>query len=277
MARFIGGFLWAALALGCSDAPAGQDASGTANAGAPSALDVSAHLLASAEGSPSEAAAAGVPSSWEWVAGATGTSTSSPDGAHTHANYWGALFRGPSDSTAKNTQVALRNCSMWFLEESAQAWSNTAAAVELAGSTFSPTYADSGPDPIVLGQLATGINVVPAAGHIWHFWQGNGFQPVNRAVREVLTNCQSRLALRSASGADDRAEADYLLHMGADWRDPNDPSCENDNYICPSWGVSRLERVKSTWRNHTFHSMTEADMAEGAPLPPAELFALPLE
>jgi hypothetical protein len=258
----------------------GQGLAGAAAAGAssqetPSNFDIKAHLLASAEGAPSEAAAAGVPSNWDWVAGATRTSTSPPDAAHSSANYWGALFRGPTNTTAANTLVQLRNCSMWFLKEGATEWTKTDSSAELGGATFSPTYAGGGPDPIVLEALATGINVVPAAGHIWHFWQGNSYRPVQGKVREIITNCQSRLGLRNAGGQDDRAEADYLVHMGADWRDPNDPSCANDDYICPSWGVSRFERVTTAWRNHTFHSVTKADLDAGVPLPPASLFSAP--
>jgi hypothetical protein len=119
--------------------------------------------------------------------------------------------------------------------------------------------------------------VVPAPGHIWHFWQGNSYQPLPSSVIEILSNCQARLGLRDVAGPDDRADADYLVHMGADFRDPSDPSCQNDANICPSFGVSRLERVTSAWRNHTFHSLTPVDIDDGVPLPPGALFALPAE
>jgi len=239
-------------------------------------FDVTEHLLASAESSPSEAPPSGVPSTWNWVAAATSTLTSPPDGAYTHANYWGAVFRGQSDATPGNTQIELRNCSMWFLREGADQWVKTDASVDLGGSTFTPTYAGGGPEPLVLLQGPAGSDVVPAEGHIWHFWQGNGYQPVAGVVREIISNCQSRLALRNAGAEDDRAAADYLVHMGADWRNPSDPECVNDGYICPSWGVSKFERLSVAWRNHTFHSLTRADLSAGAPLPPASLFALPM-
>lgn len=252
---------------------------GGADGGAPGAptgaeVDVLAQILATAEGAKSEAPPTGVPSDWSWVAGATSTRTTPPRPEYTHANYWGALFRGESDVTPANTLVELRACSLWYLSEGSPTWEKADASAQLGGSTFSPTYASGGPEPQVLAALPTGIDVVPAPGYIYHFWQANSYQPIPPEVREILVNCQSRLSLRSATAADDRTQADYLIHVGADFRDPNDPNCANDSYICPSWGVGRFERVTSDWRNHTFHSLTQQDIDAGTPLPPTSLFGL---
>lgn len=243
--------------------------------GSAAGFDLEAHLMASKTGAVSEAAASGVPSNWSWVAGATETQTTPPGSAYTHANYWGALFRGPTNTSPENTLVEIRNCSMAFLFEGDGTWSLADSSVNLGGATFTPTYGGGGPDPIVLEHHSAGLDVVPSIDHIYHFWQDNGYQPVPKPIQEIVTNCQSRLALRNADGTDDRSEADYLIHMGADFRDPNDPDCSNDGYICPSFGVSRFERVQNEFRNHTFHSLTEEDLESGTPLPPSELFILP--
>jgi hypothetical protein len=236
------------------------------------AFDVQAHLLASAAGAKSEGTPVGVPAQWDWVAGATPARTTAPGPQYTHANYWGAIFRGTSDTTPPNSMLQVRACSMWFLLEGNPQWLRAEASTELDGSTFSPTYAGGGPAPLWLAPQATGIDVIPAEGHIYHFWQQNGYQPLPQQVREILTNCQARVAARDAAEPDDSGEADYLIHVGADFRDPTDPSCANDKYICPSWGVSRLERVAIAWRNHTFHSLTQVDLSAGVPLPPVEIF-----
>lgn len=240
----------------------------------PLELDLVAHLMASRTGAASEAAPSGVPSDWSWVSGATETETTPPSSSYTHANYWGAIFRGVTNASPENTLVEIRNCTMAFLLEGDSVWTLADSSVELGGATFTPTYGGGGPKPVVLQQQSTGVDVVPAIDHIYHFWQANGYQPVPEPIQEIITNCQARLALRRADGADDRSEADYLIHMGADFRDPGDPNCSNDGYICPSFGVSRFERVQIEFRNHTFHSLTEDDIENGTPLPPAELFDL---
>lgn len=276
------------LGVGCSASPsmprsgagsAGFDPAGGGAASGTSQelgdIDVREHLLASAEGAPSEGLPAGVPISWSWVAGATSTRTTPPSVAYTHANYWGAVFRGAANSTPSNTQLEIRRCTMWFLRPGAAEWSQTGASPLLGGATFSPSYAGGGPDPLVRAAQPGGLDVVPAPGYIFHFWQDNGYQPLDGAVQEIVSNCQARSSLRSATASDDRASADYLIHMGADFRNPADPSCQNDQYICPSWGVGRLERVTTAWRNHTFHSLIRADLDAGVPLPPASIFRLP--
>lgn len=249
------------------DAPA-DDAGG---------FDVAAHLLATGVGAQSEAPPHGVPEHWDWVTGAVGTQTAPPGDAYTHANYWGAVFRGAANTTPTNTLVELRRCSFWLLYQGETSWLQVPTSAALGGSTFSPTYDAGGPDPDVLESDQTGARVVPAPDHIWHFWPENGYQPIRDRdqIVEVLTNCQTRLALRDSAGPDDRASADYLVHVGADWRDPADPGCANDAYICPSLGVGRFERVRSDWRNTSFHSVSSADLEAGIPLPPASAFGLP--
>ncbi len=270
--------LFACAASGTSSTIADRASSpGTTNGSAGMAgavFDVQAHLLASAAGEESEGVPSGVPAQWDWVAAATPTRTAPPGPQYTHANYWGALFRGLGDVTPPNTVVQIRDCSMWLLVEGSADWVKTDASVKLGGSTFSPTYAGGGPAPLWLAPVATGLDVVPAEGHIYHFWQENGYQPLPLGVREIVTNCQASLGLRDDAAGDDRAQADYLVHVGADFRDPKDPSCAADQDICPSWGVSRLERIATTWRNHTFHSLTQQDLSSGLPLPPASIFQL---
>src|SRR5689334_10777854 len=99
-----------AMAGACAGAPASQRSLEVAGGGsmagpdvpavvAAEPIDVRAHLLASAEGSASEEAPSGVPTTWDWVTGATPTRTTPPSAAYTHANYWGAIFRGPQNAT----------------------------------------------------------------------------------------------------------------------------------------------------------------------------------
>ncbi|MDX2024076.1 MAG: hypothetical protein SF187_27800 [Deltaproteobacteria bacterium] len=250
----------------------GMSASG-GNA-APATFDVPKHLLATAEGTKSEAAPSGVPATWSWVVGATAPKLSPPTAAHTHANYWGAVFRGPSNNTPSNTHVEIRECQAWVLYRGSTQWVRIDNDVGLGGSTFSPTYAGGGPAPLLTKQTS-GADVVPAPGYIWHYWPSNSYQAIRSTeVREVISNCQTRLALRDPKGTDDRDTADYINHVGIDWRDPADPACVNSNRVCPSFGVSMFFKVGKEWRNNTFHSVTKADIDAGVPLPPASMFAV---
>jgi uncharacterized protein YjdB len=231
-------------------------------------------LLNSQQGSPSEATPYGVPSNWDWVAGATLNSLSAAS-PYTHANYWGAVFRGQTNTTPSNTQVQIKFTSMWVLYNGASSWFQfqTQTPPDLGGGTFTPTYNGGGPAPQRLSHTSEGTFVVPAPGYIWHFWYGNSYQPINDNIREMLVNAQVRLVLINPGGTDDRAQANYLVHVGADKRNPNDPSCASNSFICPSFGVGKFVRVTNEWKNVTFHSVNSADISGGVPLPPASLFA----
>jgi len=237
-------------------------------------FSVTQHLLNTTEGSKSEATPYGVPGNWDWVAGATLNNLSAAP-PYTHANYWGAVFRGLSNTTPANTEVQIKLTSMWILYKGASQWIEFQnQSTSLGGATFSPTYNSGGPAP-ALRHTAEGSFVVPAPGYIWHFWHGPGYESIQNNIREILVNTQVRLVLKDPYKADDRNQADYLIHMGADKRNPNDPNCKNNNYICPSFGVGKFVQVTNEWKNASWHSITQADIDNNIPLPPAEIFAQP--
>lgn len=234
--------------------------------------DVVPHLLSTMEGSKSEATPFGVPSNWSWVSGATSVTLNMPDN-FSNANYWGAIFRGSSNTTPANTEVQIRNMSFWVLYKGESNWiefQNQKA--NLGGGTFSPTYNSGGPAP-KLRHTVEGTFVVPALGYIWHFWHGPGYKPIRyNDIQEVMVNANIRLVLKDIKGIDDRDQADYLIHVGADWRDPKDPNCEKLNFICTSFGLSKFVKITKEWTNCTFHSLSKTDLSSAIPLPPKEAF-----
>lgn len=240
------------------------------------AQNVGDTLLACQPGTSSEAAPYGVPSYWSWVAGAVVGDDLNHSDPYTHVNYWGAVFRGESNTTPSNTEVQIANTTFWVLYHGATSWVKIQGQTppNLGGGTFSPTYEGGGPNA-TLRHTTEGTFVVPAPGYIWHFWYGNSYQPCDNNIREMLVNSQVRLVKKNAGGTDDRAQADYLIHLGADMRNPGDPGCANDGYVCPSFGVGKFFRVTSNWRNVSFHSVTQADINAGVPLPPASIMASP--
>lgn len=234
-------------------------------------------LLNSAPGQRSEAAPAGVPSNWSWVAGAVVDDHDlDHNPPYTHINFWGAVFRDTRNVTPANTEVQIANSTFWLLRDGATQWElfQGQTPPDLGGASFSPQYHGGSGDPI-LRHNSQGTFVVPYTGDIWHFWHGDGYEPSTNNIREMIVNTQARLVLRNANGVDDRSQAGYLIHMGADLRNPNDPGCALDNYICPSFGVGKFFIVTNEWRNMPFHSITQADMDAGMPMPPPGIFVLP--
>lgn len=234
--------------------------------------DLHNYLLSTMEGSKSEATPFGVPSNWSWVTGATSVTINMPDN-FSHANYWGAIFRGNSNTTPANTEVQIRNMSFWVLYKGEAKWIEFQnQKSNLGGGTFSPTYNSGGPAP-KLRHTIEGSFVVPAPGYIWHFWNGPGYQPIRyNDIQEVMVNANIRLVLKDSKGVDDRDQADYLIHVGADWRDPKDPNCEKLNFICTPFGISKFVKLTNEWTNCTFHSLSKTDLNGNVPLPPKEAF-----
>ena len=192
---------------------------------------------------------------------------------YTHANYWGAIFRGKSNTTPVNTLVQIRNTSMWVLYNDTNLWIELQnQKSKLGGASYSPTYNAGGAAP-QLNQTIEGAFIKPAPGCIWHFWNGGSYRPIRyNNIKEILVNTQVRLVLKDPNGTDDMNQADYLVHLGADWRDPNDPNCAKTNYICTSFGISKFKKISNEWINCTFHSITKKDIDNGIPLPPLGIF-----
>lgn len=238
----------------------------------PPNFDIKSHLLDSANGARSEETPYGVPSHWSWVAGADGAKTSPPAG-HSIVNYWGAVFRNQSNQTPANTHVEIRNCTFWVLYDDQAQWVKLQDP-PLGGASFSPTYFGGSGSP-ELTHVPDGANVVPHTGDIWHFWAASGQAPIrHNNVKDVIVNCRARLALKNPSGTDDRGSAGYIIHLGADWRNPNDIGCANTNYICPSFGVGKFYTVTNEWRQMAYHTLSAQEINGGATLPPPAVFGL---
>jgi len=234
------------------------------------------HLLNNTHGSLSEASPFGVPSNWNWVTAATEATLNKQDN-YTQTNFWGAIFRNNNNNTPTNSVVQIANSSYYILYNDSTEWTYIQGQeFPLGGSTFSPTYHGQNIDPKELGHTDEGMFIVPAEGNIYHFWYGPGYDPfLFNNVRAVIVNIQSRLVLKDPNVVDDRSEAGYLIHVGSDWRDPRDGSCAATNYICPSFGVSKLDSITVQWRNHSFHSLSKDDILNGLiPLPPDSIFYL---
>ncbi|MBE0654427.1 MAG: T9SS type A sorting domain-containing protein, partial [Bacteroidales bacterium] len=236
--------------------------------------DRTGHLLNNTPGSLSEAVPFGVPSNWSWVTAASEPTLDKEDN-YTHTNFWGAIFRNNNNATPANSVVQIANCSYYILYNDSTEWTYIQGQeTALGGSTFSPTYHGQNIDPEELGHTDEGMFIVPAEGNIYHFWYGPGYELfLFNDVKAVIVNMQSRLVLKDPGGVDDRKEAGYLIHVGSDWRDPNDPGCSATNYVCPGFGVGKLDSITIQWRNHSFHSLSEEDILNGViPLPPDSIF-----
>ncbi len=191
-------------------------------------------------------------------------------GAFTRINWWGAVFRSDSNNNnPSNTRVELANCSLWILFKNATAWEKLLGP-ELGGATFPPDYLHGSPGESEVTKTASGALVRPGDNGIYHFWWDGGFTSIDPSnIKAAMSNCMVRLVLQNPSGPDDRDQAGYIVHMGADWRIAGQ---ENNCNPCPGLGVGKFYKVMKEWRNVTWQTLTAQEINSGTVLPPADAF-----
>ncbi len=240
-----------------------------------STFDPKAFLLQSAPGTTHEDFPHGVPLSYDWQSKATigGKPFNRPNGDY-YTNFWGEVYTNLSDAHPANTRVELKDCQYWGIMNGATTWTKLQAA-SLDGGAWNEDFSPASGGIDIRTESDGGQSVVPREGQNAHFWPQQGLYNTNNNLREAMSSCATRLVLANASGTDDRAQATYILAMGADWRGPNyECPAPNGYTICEGLGHGKYIKVTNSWRRAVFSSMSSTDL-NNVPMPPLEAFVLP--
>jgi hypothetical protein len=168
---------------------------------------------------PHEARPHGVPTSYDWAAGPRIGMGNDP-GDLAAIIPWGQVYECAEGNPATNTRVHLRNIALYLLSKSTGEWKEMHHFPVVSGAAFVEDYkynASRAADERV--EPEGGISVTAGDGHNYHFWAWREtIDPDD--IAGVFSTIQARLVLADPSGPDDRAQACYLVSMGADyWKD----------------------------------------------------------
>lgn len=249
----------------------------TANA---SSVNVAAFLRDVSPGAAHEAVPYGVPSNYIWQKRASmGNELAlkpSPAAAD-YMNMWGQLLTHDADVQPANTRVEIANCQLWGYASGTWKTLLTASGDDMQAGSWTYDYKDAD-DLTPPGTLWPGkdgaVSLVTNPGRLTTFWNGGPEWrvKVGADTTQFISACSARLTLADATQPDDRAQAKYLIGMGADWR-KQDGSCAPEigetEPVCKSMGAGKLVKVNNEWRRVVFSTLSSSDLQDAGMLPPA--------
>ncbi len=214
---------------------------------------------------PHEARAAGVPDYYDWAsAPRMGTGNNPPDN-FTAITAWGHLYEAASGNPATNSRVQLDGLKTYVLSKATGQWTLLQdAAVE--GSAFRADYVNNVNKPANVRNEGDGsISVIADDGYNFHFWPRAARATINpQDIAGVYTTVQARLVVDNLAEPDDRASAQYVLGMGADyWLSPE---AGWDNFTTNmDVAIGRFKLVTPEWQSFNMTTLSAEQLLDNPP------------
>jgi hypothetical protein len=198
--------------------------------------------------------------------------------------YWNALipwiviFDGVGNA-ASNTRVQVRNMKIYMKSKSSGSWVLLQTSVGVKGELYPKSLQGSDVStPNSRTEPDGSTSILPPGGNLaFHGW--GGFSEIDGSdIEAIFMTLQARLVKDDEAGADDRASAKYLIHVGGDYY-PDTSTRVTDlapAYYFPGIGVSRAKLVTNDWQAFNFSTIdVGVEDPGGKPLTEAELRAAP--
>jgi len=179
---------------------------------------------------PHQGTAAGLPNDYDFAQGPLLKKAPEiffQEGWFTATTVWGQVYRDDDYTlVATNTRVELQNLRYFYHTISDNTWHELwNEQIITDGAGYCADYHDDTTVNISRFEVDGNISCVPTATRCFHFYSEQ-IEILNSSdIDHVLTSCQARMILDNPEdGTDDRANAHYLVAMGADkWRYLNAP------------------------------------------------------
>ncbi|MDO4905107.1 MAG: GDSL-type esterase/lipase family protein [Lautropia sp.] len=212
-----------------------------------------------------------------FVSAATAPSTAVAVGGY------GQVFTA-SDNSATNTRVNLRNLETYARVGGKwtrlQFSGNVKGAFYSAGYAGAPTACDlsAAAGSCLRAESDGGVSFKPVAGKFFRFWPEAAFSQSVVDITKIealFTTVQARLVKDAGSGADDRANAKYLVNTAATWTTSAWTSAATSAGSTGAYastltdvGQGRLTLATNDWAAVNFHSATTETMVDelGSPV-----------
>jgi hypothetical protein len=180
---------------------------------------------------------------------------------------WGQVYETVAGNPATNTRVQLRNLKLYMLSKKTNKWTYLTGSLAVDGAAYVEDFAgdQSRPADIRIEPDGT-VSVKAGGGYNFHFWSKSGRATIKPSdVAGLFATCQARLILHDPAQPDDRATAQYVLSIGADyWKNLTTGWCADwtCNYDA---GIGRFKYVTIEWQAFNMHSLTEATVRNSPP------------
>jgi hypothetical protein len=212
-----------------------------------------------------EGAPQGVPESYDWAKFPRVGMGNNP-GTFRALIPWGQLYELASGNPAQNTRVQIRRLRIYILSKKTQQWQSPFYSEVIGGADFAEDFVNNvnRPADIRVPAEGGGITVKAGGGYNFHFWAEKRASIDPADIAGVFATAQARLVVENLSLPDDRAQAKYLLSIGADyWLNE---SAQWDNFKTNGdVGIGRFKFVSPNWQAFNMTSLNESELRKNPP------------
>lgn len=200
----------------------------------------------------------GVPSNYDWYSSPVIHNVYPPNGYGFLTN-WGQFFETVAGNKTKNTRVQIRNLKTFYLSSLTLRWYELQISEPIDGKSFPENQATTIGSPSDMKYDKEGISATAGNGSCFHYWP-RGRAAINPSdIKGIYTSCEARLIVADASLSDDRADARFVLNVGADfWQN-------NESGLNTLVGMGRLKYVCTGWRTFNFSTLGESTLRQNPP------------
>jgi hypothetical protein len=170
---------------------------------------------------------------------------------------WFVQFEGEGNA-ARHTRVQMRNMSVFIKSRSSGEWERL-----LHSESYDGIQCDQGSNYFHCPQMARvqdedsgGVSSLPLTNLNLHGWWGSRAPIDSGDLGAIVVTLQARLI--PDGDVDDRAQAKYLLHVGADYY-PEDAS---PSEVLPPVGISRSKLVTNEWQTFGMTTLNDVGLQE---------------
>ena len=208
----------------------------------------------------------GVPDAYDW-ANKPRLGRGNDPGAFKAFIAWGQVYESAQGNLAINTRVQLRNLEAFLLSKKTNQWTRLQFSADVEGAAFKEDFANNASQPPQQRREPDGgVSVTAGGGYNFHFWCSCGRSTIDPLdIAGVFTTVQARLILNDAKIADDRATAQYLLGMGADYWLDQSAQWKADWSANGDVGIGRMKFVTNDWQAFNMTTVTLSDLEKNPP------------
>jgi hypothetical protein len=208
---------------------------------------------------PHEGRPSGLPESYDWSAGPRIGYGNEPPADFSAFIAWGQVYEDAEGNPASNTRVELRDMEAYYLSASSGRWYLLQFDRLVDGAAYVEDFVDNVSIPADIRAESGGtISIRAGDGYNFHFWPQSTRVSIDTSdIAGIFSTVQARLITEDPALPDDRAQARYLLSVGADyWRDlaaewqsdwttVGDAAIGRFRYVTPEWGSFNMTTVSA--------------------------------
>ena len=214
---------------------------------------------------PHEAIPRGVPDYLDWKESPRIAGGNEPPGDWDAMTTWGQVYAAAGSNSVPNTRFQIKNMRTWYLSKATGEWVRWQQSDHVGGANYAEDFQNDRNEPADLRREEVGYSATLKDGFNFHFWPEEGRVTMDPTdIAAVWTAIDGRLILADSTVTDDRASAELMMSVGADYWESK--SAEWDQWTTNhDIAIGRFRFLTKDWQTYNMHTMSEEILENNPP------------